>query len=70
MKKMVACPFCKKETMAEHTREMANLDGDETEGQEADYMAAESSGEYGDWAVDIYIGTCEHCKKPFILKVS
>lgn len=42
--------------------EMAEADEDVTEGQMADYFAAEESGEYGAWSLAIIEYECRHCK--------
>ena len=63
------CPNCKKKTWASYSRVMIEREDDMTEGQEADYLAASSSGEFGEWGADRYEGVCEHCKKPFVLQV-
>jgi predicted RNA-binding Zn-ribbon protein involved in translation (DUF1610 family) len=34
-----------------------------TEGQMADYMAAEMSGDYEDWAIDVVTYKCPKCGK-------
>lgn len=34
-----------------------------TEGQMADYMASEMSGDYGEWVVDIVTYKCSKCGK-------
>lgn len=38
-----------------------------TEGQQADYMAAEMSGEWGDWAVDEVLYECPRCKDRIVV---
>lgn len=40
---------------------------DLTEGQLADYEAAQLSGEYGDWAETQIIYLCENCKATFLV---
>ena len=37
------------------------MDEDATEGQMADYMAAELSGDFGEWGVTEIIYKCEKC---------
>jgi hypothetical protein len=69
MQKEIECPLCHKQTVAEYCREMSEPDDDITEGQEADYMMAEMSGDYGEWGIDVYRGRCVNCKELFCLKV-
>jgi hypothetical protein len=47
----------KRECVCTKEYEMAELDEDATEGQLADYLAAQESGDYGNWAVET-----EKCK--------
>ncbi len=56
------CEKCGSE-MKEINREcrMDELDDDATEGQMADYMAAELSGDYGDWGVVEITYKCGRC---------
>lgn len=44
-----------------HERTMVELDDDATEGQMADYMAAELSGDYGEWGVTEVTYKCKKC---------
>ena len=41
---------------------------DMTEGQMADYMASEMSGDYGDWAVDVVTYKCQKCGSICVVK--
>jgi len=71
--RMIQCPFCKKETVANYRRDI--IDEDEadldnaTDGQQADYLSASLSGDFGEWGVDKYEGICQHCKKSFCYEV-
>lgn len=44
-----------------HERTMVELDDDATEGQMADYMAAELSDDYGEWGVTEVTYKCKKC---------
>ncbi len=46
--------------MARRT-ELAEFDDGATEGQMADYFAAEESGDYGDWGIGVVHYECRHC---------
>ena len=45
-------------------REMADVDGDESEGQIADYFAAMESGDMGEWAAEHEEWYCPRCEPP------
>lgn len=45
-------------------KELPECDMDDmTEGQMADYMAAEMSGAYGEWEIDVVTYKCPKCGK-------
>ena len=48
-------------------KEMADLDDDATEGQMADFLAAELSGDHGVWGVGIIEYHCSRCNMTFEL---
>lgn len=69
---IIKCDKCGK-PMVEIDREttMAEADmSDLTEGQMADYMAAELSGCYGDWSITEITYECQRCKAVKIIDVS
>lgn len=47
--------------------ELAELDNDATDGQMADYFAAELSGDYGGWGIGIVEYHCRKCGREFQL---
>ena len=56
------CEKCKSKMIeVSRQRVMAQMDEDATEGQMADYMAAELSGDFGEWGVTEIIYKCEKC---------
>jgi Zn finger protein HypA/HybF involved in hydrogenase expression len=57
------CPACNSEieTRVVLSMEGVELDGDETDGQIADYYSALDSGEYGEWGVDVNEPYCPKC---------
>ena len=62
------CGCIMKEISRERTIVEPDFD-DITEGQLADYEAAELSGEYGDWAETIVTYICDNCKASLILEI-
>lgn len=60
------CEYCgQKLTKIDRREEMADLDDDVTEGQMADYFAAELSGDYGAWGIGIVVYHCSRCNMTF-----
>lgn len=56
------CSFCNRKMIkVDRRNELADLDGDETEGQMADHAMAELSGVNGDWNVAIVEYHCARC---------
>lgn len=56
------CNECNKQMVkVDRREEMVDLDEDATEGQSADYYAAELSGDMGDWQTGIVEYLCERC---------
>lgn len=56
------CEQCKKEMKKiERSEHMVDLEEDATEGQEADYYAAELSGDYGEWKEASVTYICDRC---------
>lgn len=56
------CEKCGKSLVKiDRREEMADLDEDATEGQMADYFAAEESGDNGAWNIAIVEYECRHC---------
>ena len=56
------CDSCNKQLIkADRRTELAELDEDATEGQMADYCAAELSGDYGAWAIGVIEYYCPNC---------
>jgi hypothetical protein len=45
--------------------ELAELDEDATDGQMADYFAAEQSGDYGSWGIGVVEYRCPRCHRAF-----
>lgn len=57
------CDNCKRDLKKiARNYEMDDLDEDATEGQMADYFAAQESGECGDWGYGEIEYYCDHCK--------
>lgn len=58
------CEYCgRKLIKIERREEMADLDDDATDGQMADYFAAELSGDNGAWNIGIVEYQCTHCNR-------
>ena len=60
------CDSCDKKLIKVDRRiELAELDEDATDGQMADYFAAELSGDYGAWSIGIVEYCCPSCQRAF-----
>lgn len=60
------CDHCKKRMQKVDRRmELADLDDDATEGQMADYFAAELTGDFGAWGMGIIEYACLSCHRVF-----
>lgn len=60
------CDSCDKKLIKIDRRtELAELDKDATDGQMADYFAAELSGDYGAWGIGIVEYRCPSCHRAF-----
>ena len=56
------CKKCKSKMVGiNRERVMVEMDDDATEGQMADYSAAELSGDFGEWGVTEITYKCEKC---------
>jgi DNA-directed RNA polymerase subunit RPC12/RpoP len=60
------CEYCgRKLVKIDRRDEMVEMDDQATDGQMADYFAAELSGDYGAWGIGIIEYYCSHCKRSF-----
>lgn len=60
------CEYCNQKLIKiDRREEMADLDDEATDGQMADYLAAELSGDNGAWNIGIVEYQCSRCKKTF-----
>lgn len=60
------CDSCgKKLIKVDRRTELTELDEDATDGQMADYFAAELSGDYGAWGIGIVEYRCPSCQRAF-----
>jgi len=60
------CKYCDQKLIKiDRREEMADLDGEVTDGQMADYLAAELSGDHGAWGIGIVGYYCSRCKMTF-----
>lgn len=60
------CDNCNKKMIkVERRTELAELDDDPTDGQVADYSAAELSGDYGAWSIGIVEYSCPSCDRVY-----
>lgn len=60
------CDSCDKKLIKVDRRtELAELDEEATDGQMADYFAAELSGDYGAWGIGIVEYRCPSCQRAF-----
>lgn len=60
------CDCCgKKLIKVDRRTELAELDEDATDGQIADYFAAELSGDYGAWGIGVIEYCCPNCDRRF-----
>ena len=66
------CRKCNVEMIViNHQKTMVEEDTDDmTDGQMADYLAAQESGDYGNWEVEIYTFQCPKCKKTLQVQVN
>ncbi len=59
---VLECKKCKSKMIEiSRKRVMVEIDDDATEGQMADYMTAELSGDFGEWGVTEITYSCEKC---------
>lgn len=62
------CDGCNRKLIKVDRRiELADLDDDATEGQMADYLAAELSGNYDSWGIGVVEYTCPTCRRTYQL---
>jgi phage FluMu protein Com len=60
------CDSCNKKLIkTERRTDLAERDDDCTEGQMADYFAAELSGEYGSWGIGVVEYFCPSCRRVY-----
>lgn len=60
------CDHChKKMDKVDRRTELADWDDEATDGQMADYLAAEASGDYGAWGIGIVEYECRRCHRVF-----
>ncbi len=58
------CDLCHRRLVKiDRREEMADLDDNATDGQMADYIASEMSGDYGAWNIGIVEYYCKRCNK-------
>ena len=68
-KKSIVCDNCKSEmAVISSEQKMVEMDEDITDGQMADYMAAELSGNLGDWGATETSYKCKNCGNLLILE--
>lgn len=60
----IKCKKCKIEMiLISYEKTMDEPDSDMTEGQMADYIGAQESGDLGNWAAETHLFQCPKCKK-------
>lgn len=60
------CDHChKKLDKVDRRTELADLDEDATDGQMADYLAAELTGDFGPWGIGVVEYACPNCHRIF-----